>query len=204
VLALWAAIPIAILPATSSEVPAEAVRQAEVALRSAMPKPFEPAGLDLAVLATHLAAAGPACRADLECICTVGPFERGTRMLDLDVQKLSARAWSADLRLLAPCEGELIDRKAAVVEASAAGLARFAADGAVALLRGRDLLPKAMPARWPDAPKPAASSGTQGRRSGSTALTLRYLRPTPPPIYAGRPSFGSGLWKSRSETDPGR
>ena len=63
-LALWAAIPIAVLPATSNEVPAEAVRQAEAALRSAMPKPFEPAGLDLAVLASHLVAAGPACRAD--------------------------------------------------------------------------------------------------------------------------------------------
>ncbi|MGZ6143931.1 MAG: hypothetical protein ACXWLM_11375 [Myxococcales bacterium] len=151
-LALLAAIPIAVLPATSREVPAEAVRQAEGALRSAMPPPYEPAKFPM--LEEHLAAAGPSCRADPQCVCSAVPLEAGAKALELEVERLSARAWAADLRLLAPCENELIDRKAAVIDAGAAALSRFAAEAAAALLRGRDL----GPLRWSG----AADSYDQG------------------------------------------
>jgi hypothetical protein len=135
---LAAAVPVMLLPATGRDVPAEALRAGQEALQRALPPPFEAAKLDLPVFEEHLAAAGTGCRADPACVCASAPLEAGARALDLDLVRLSARAWAADLRLIAPCENEVIDRRAAVVDASQAALTRFVAGAAVALLRGRD------------------------------------------------------------------
>jgi hypothetical protein len=168
VLALLAAVPIALLPATAREVPAEAVLQAEAAVRKSLPRPFEAAPLDLATLHEHLAAAGPACRADPRCVCAAAPFEAGTRAIELDVQWLSPQAWAGDLRLVAPCEGLLLDRKAAAVEASAAALARFVAEATGAILRGRDL----GPLKYSEDPRRAATSATAtSTTTGTTTAT---------------------------------
>lgn len=127
-----------LLPATTRDLPAEAARAADEAAARALPAPFEAAKLDLRVFHEHLAAAGEGCRADLPCLCAAAPFEPRTPALDVDVTRLSPRAWAVDVRLLAPCENEVIDRRAAVVEAGPAALTRFVEEAVRALLRGRD------------------------------------------------------------------
>jgi len=155
-LGLLAAMPIAILPASASEVPAAAVSEAQAALGRALPAPFEAARLDLRMLQEHLAAAGPGCRVAPACVCAAAPFEAGVRALDLEVSKLSERAWAADLKLVAPCEDQILDRRASVVEAGAAALARFVSEAAEQMLRGRDLGPLRYAAAPTPAPEPRA------------------------------------------------
>ena len=137
-----ATLQVALLPPDqdSKGVPAEAVKAATQALQRSLPPPWLEAKLDEAALLSHLQAAGPACRQDLVCLCSVTPFEEGELALDLRVTSLAPlKGWSADLRLVLPCAGRVVDRRAAVVEASPAALARFVVDSAGQLLRGRDL-----------------------------------------------------------------
>jgi hypothetical protein len=139
-LALAAALPIALLPAESSGVPAQGVKAATESLQRSLPAPWRAAPLDLAALEQHLAAAGPACRDDLLCLCSVVPLEEGALALDLRLSNLAPLGgWAVDLRLVVPCSGAVLDRRAAAVEPSAAALARFTAEAVALLLRGRDL-----------------------------------------------------------------
>jgi hypothetical protein len=137
---LAAALQVALLPADATGVPAEAVKAGAQALQKALPAPWAELKLDQAALAEHLAAAGPACRTDLVCLCSVAPFEEGALALDLRVTPLAPlKGWSADLRLVEPCAGRVVDRRSLAVEATPAALARFAGEAAGQLLRGRDL-----------------------------------------------------------------
>jgi hypothetical protein len=137
---LAAALRVALLPAETTGVPAEAVKAGAQALQRSLPAPWAEAKLDQAALAEHLAAAGPACRTDLVCLCSVAPFEEGALALDLRVSSLAPlKGWTADLRLVEPCAGKVVDRRSVAVEATPAALARFAAEAAGQLLRGRDL-----------------------------------------------------------------
>ena len=148
-LALAAAFQITLLPPHAPGVPPEVVKAAAQALQRSLPAPWGEARLDAAAFAEHLAAAGPACRFDLTCLCSVAPFDEGALALDLRLSTLSPnlrfKGQSADLRLVEPCSGRVLDRRAAALEAGPAAAARFISEAAVALLRGRDL-----PAiRWP-------------------------------------------------------
>jgi hypothetical protein len=131
---------VAVLPADAAGVPAEAVKAGVQAVQRSLPAPWAQQRLDEAALAEHLAAAGPACRPDLICLCSVTPFEEGALALDLRVTSLAPlKGWSVDLRLVEACAGAVVDRRSLVVEATAAALARFAAEATGQLLRGRDL-----------------------------------------------------------------
>jgi len=139
---LAAALQVALLPPDVAGVPAEAVKAAAQSLQRSLPAPWAQRKLDEAALAEHLAAAGPACRPDLVCLCSVAPFEEGELALDLRLTSLAPaglRGWSADLRLVEPCAGRVLDRRSVVVEATPAAVAKFAAEAAGQLLRGRDL-----------------------------------------------------------------
>jgi len=137
---LAAALQVALLPADAAGVPAEAVKAGAQSLQRSLPAPWTEARLEQAALAEHLAAAGPACRTDLVCLCSVAPFEEGALALDLRLTSLAPlKGWSADLRLVEPCAGRVVDRRSLVVEATPAALARFTAEATVQLLRGRDL-----------------------------------------------------------------
>jgi hypothetical protein len=139
---LVAAVPIALLPASAREVPQEAVQAAEAALRKSLPAPFEAAQLEVSAVEEHLLAAGPTCRADLICVCSAAELTRGLHALDLQLERFgTSRWWAADLRLVDPCDDEVIDRRSAVVEPSLPALSRWVSEAASALLRGRDLAP---------------------------------------------------------------
>ena len=93
--------------------------------------------------------------------------------MDLRLSPLAPhQGLAADLRLVEPCSGRVLDRRAAALESGPAAAARFAGEAAAELLRGRDLsgirwsgkagmtvLPEAPPARPPPAapaPEPVA------------------------------------------------
>ncbi len=141
--ALQVALQVALLPAEIPEnngVPAEAVKAGAQALQRSLPAPWAELKLEKAALEGRLAAAGPACRVDLVCLCSVAPFEDGALALDLRVSSLAPlKGWSVDLRLAEPCAGKVVDRRSLVVEATPAALARFVSEAAGQLLRGRDL-----------------------------------------------------------------
>jgi hypothetical protein len=137
-----AALQVAVLPPEATGVPQEAVKAGALTLQRSLPPPWAQAKLDEAALAEHLAAAGPACRPDLVCLCSVAPFEDGALALDLRVTSLapaSLKGWSVDVRLVEPCAGKVVDRRSLVVEATPAALSRFVAEATGQLLRGRDL-----------------------------------------------------------------
>ena len=138
--ALQVGLRVALLPAESTGLPAEAVKAGAQALQRSLPAPWAELKLDRAALAEHLASAGPACRTDLVCLCSVAPLEEGVLALDLRLTSLAPlKGWSVDLRLAEPCAGKVIDRRSLVVEATPAALARFVGEAAGQLLRGRDL-----------------------------------------------------------------
>jgi hypothetical protein len=139
---LAAALQVALLPPETTGVPQEAVKAGAQALQRALPAPWAQAKLDEAALGEHLAAAGPACRPDLICLCSVAPFEDGALALDLRVSSLSPgglKGWTVDVRLVEPCAGKVVDRRSLVVEATPAALSRFVGEATAQLLRGRDL-----------------------------------------------------------------
>jgi hypothetical protein len=68
------------------------------------------------------------------------PLAKGALAFDLELSRPDASGpWAADLRLLSPCEGQVLARRAELVEPSAAALSRWVNEAAQALLRGRDL-----------------------------------------------------------------
>ena len=90
--ALQVALQVALLPAEIPEnngVPAEAVKAGAQALQRSLPAPWAELKLEKAALEGRLAAAGPACRVDLVCLCSVAPFEDGALALDLRVSSLA-------------------------------------------------------------------------------------------------------------------
>jgi hypothetical protein len=155
-------VPVAVLPVNAPELPREAAAAAD-ALGRALPPPFAALGLDGAAIREHLAAAGPACRRDPACLCAAAGLAPGQLALDLDLAPVGApaSAWAADLRLLAPCEGRLVDRRAEMVAASGGALQRFLEESAAALLRGRDLARVPTPGLAPAAA--AAPATTRAR-----------------------------------------
>ena len=137
---LFATLPIVVLPIEARDLPADTARQVLLVAERSLPAPYASTPFDRAVLDEHLAAAGPACRSDLVCLCSVAVLATGTLALDVRVSSLSPlRGLSADVQLVRPCEDEVVDRRAAIVEAGWGRLDAFIAEAAGALLRGRDL-----------------------------------------------------------------
>jgi len=134
-----AATPVALLPPDLAEPLHDAARTTAEALASALPPPFQPLDLDARAVREHLTAAGPACRAEQRCLCAATGLMRGQLALDLAVAPAGPGAWAVDLRVLAPCDGGLIDRRAELIPAGIAGLRRFLDEVVPAILRGRDL-----------------------------------------------------------------
>jgi hypothetical protein len=131
--------PVAILPVDAPELPHDSARAAADALAAGLPAPFRPMDLDARTVHEHLAAAGPACRADPACLCAAAGLSSDQIALDLTVTPAGAGAWAVDLRVLAPCDGRRLDRRAEIVPAGIPGLQRFLEAALPALLRGRDL-----------------------------------------------------------------
>ena len=154
-LVLGLAVPVAILPLQPGGVPPEAAKAAEEALARGLPEPFVLAPLDPGALREHLLSAGPGCRNDLLCLCGLVPFAPGAQALDLELARVG-QGYSADLALVAPCEGLVLDRRAALVGPTAAALVRFVAQAEVEMLRGRDLAPL----RYGDLRLRAGAAGT--------------------------------------------
>jgi hypothetical protein len=175
--------PVAILPADAPELPHEAARGAADSLASALPPPFRPLELDARAVREHLAA-GPSCRADPACLCAAAELSEGQLALDLAVTP-SGGAWAVDLRLLAPCDGQRLGRRAEIVPAGIPGLQRFLEATVPALLRGRDLprVPRveapadsaAEPA-LPVAPAQTPSSPTRTGPGGAAVRSTQGVR----------------------------
>jgi hypothetical protein len=134
-----AATPVALLPPDLAEPLHDSARATADALAAALPPPFQPLDLDARAVREHLAAAGPACRAEHACLCAAAGLVSGQLALDLGLAPAGPGAWAVDLRVLAPCDGRLVDRRAEIIPAGIAGLRRFLDEVVPALLRGRDL-----------------------------------------------------------------
>jgi len=187
---LAAALYVTVLPPHAREVPAEAVRAAVQAMTTSLPPPFAPRQIDAALFAEHLAAAGPACRVDPVCVCSVAALEAGTRALDLDLSPaLSGAAWAADLKFFAPCDNALLDRRALLVEPNAEALASFLTGAATEMLRGRDLSRPRYAAVGPAAPAPPRAEPVRTMVSPKT--------PPPPKVQPVPRAFG----RAASEAD---
>lgn len=151
-------VAVAVLPVEAPELPPEASRSAAEALVRALPAPFAPMALDGATVREHLAAAGPACRTDLACLCRAAGLAPDQLALDLSiVPEGQGHFWATDLRLLAPCGGGIVDRRAEMLPAGA--LRAFLESAVAEMLRGRDLAERAEPAAPSRfvSPAPAAS-----------------------------------------------
>jgi hypothetical protein len=149
--------PVAVLPVDAPELPHESARAAEDALAAGLPPPFHPMDLDARAVREHLAAVGPACRADPACLCVVAGLSTGQLALDLAITPAGPGAWAVDLRVLAPCDGQRLDRRAEIVPTGIPSLQRFLEAALPALLRGRDLprLPRVEAPADPKATNPA-------------------------------------------------
>ena len=131
--------PVALLPVDAAEPLHDSARPAADALAAALPPPFKPMDLDARAVREHLAAAGPACRAEHTCLCVAAGLASGQLALDLSLAPAGQGAWAVDVRVLAPCDGRLVGRRAEIIPAGIAGLRRLLDEVVPALLRGRDL-----------------------------------------------------------------